>query len=278
MKKIMIPCLAVTLLLGSTAVADAAGAESSSIEVVHKMEGKKRGLENALERVKNPIAREAIKRNLEQQEEHKKHKREKKHKKDKESEKEDVSLSIFTVGGVEVKGLTGLTTAKGATLRVNDFSNLSGIKAEAEDDDAEVTVSLNGSMVHKDYLNSILLSANDVIVVKVKDDKKTQNYKVTLVKSEDISLDKFTVGGVDVSTLAGITSNTGAVLKIDNFNSFKGIVVETKNNAEVTVTLNGSAVHKDYLANIPLRLKDVIDVKVKEGNTTQTFKVTLQQK
>lgn len=379
----MIPCLAATLLLGSMAVADVAGAEStekvdsSAIKVAHKMEGKKRGLENALENVKNPIAREAIKRNLERQEARKKDKedkKDKKHKKDAKCDKENVTLGTFTIGGVDVSDLAGLTTETGAVLKVDDFNDFKGIKVEAENDDTDVTISLNASKVHEDYWNSILLRANDVIVIKVTNGETTQDYKVTLVEkvdislntftiggidvrkleginteegstlkvddftnfkgivveaededaevtvslngstvnkdylaslllrakdvivvtvengeteedykvtiveSEDISLSKFTIGGVDVMSLQGITNTSGAVLEVDNFTNFKGIIVEAKNDAEVTVTLNGSSVHKDYLTHIPLRLDDVIVTQVKEGSTTQTYKVTLQQK
>lgn len=202
MKKLMIPCLAATLLLGSTIFADQAGATSSNkgdvpIKFAHNS-GKSHGLYNALERGnKSERAKEVIQRNIEKKEAHQKWKEEKeklkwdkkkdkakdykdKEKKDKKDEKADLSLRTFTVGGVDVSKLSGLTTKEGAILKVADFKDFTGINVEVNGDNAHFAIFLNGYKIHEDYIKNIHLRDKDVIVVQVKDGKETKKYKLTL--------------------------------------------------------------------------------------------------
>src|SRR5690606_18255959 len=136
----------------------------------------------------------------------KKDKQKDKDKKDKKDEKVDLSLRTFTIGGVDASNLSGLTTKEGASLKVADFKDLTGITVHAESKHAEVAVFLNGSKIHEDYLKTINLRNKDVIVVQVKDGKETKEYKLTLVHADAMALSKFTIGGVDVRSLSGITT------------------------------------------------------------------------
>src|SRR5690606_18161422 len=77
-------------------------------------------------------------------------------------------------------------------------------------------------------------------------------------------------------SLDGITSKDGATLKVANFDSFTGIVVQPEDNsAVVTVSLNDKAVNKDYLGDLVLRANDKLVVTVKKGDREQTYTVKL---
>ncbi|WP_134702764.1 hypothetical protein [Ammoniphilus sp. YIM 78166] len=93
------------------------------------------------------------------------------------------------------------------------------------------------------------------------------------MREQDYLLKRLTIGGHELRTWAGLTTSNGAIVKVD---SFKGIVAEAKDRyADVNVKLNGYVVTSG-LSTLDLRANDVILVTIKDGDVTQTFKVTVQ--
>ncbi|MBU7005631.1 S-layer homology domain-containing protein [Phosphitispora fastidiosa] len=99
----------------------------------------------------------------------------------------NATLAVFTAGGVDVTGLTGLEVTDpsvdaGAELEVADFTGFAGIGAAPADSNATVTVTLNGITIDEADLATQVLAENDVIVVVVvaEDGVTTKYYKLTV--------------------------------------------------------------------------------------------------
>lgn len=103
--------------------------------------------------------------------------------------------------------------------------------------------------------------------------------------ADDATLFAFTVGGMDALSLDDVVVedpdvDEGAILFVENFTNFKGIVATpNQNSATVSVSLNGSVVAVADLATQPIAEGDVIVVTVvaADGETTMYYKVTTEQ-
>jgi hypothetical protein len=106
----------------------------------------------------------------------------------------DASLSLFTLGNMNVLGLGGIVvtdpdTDAGALLHVEDITDFEGIVVQTTDANATYTVTLNGDPVDAADLPTQPLAYDDVVVVTVvaEDGETTMFYKVTIV-GEDRTL------------------------------------------------------------------------------------------
>ncbi|WP_134702763.1 hypothetical protein [Ammoniphilus sp. YIM 78166] len=183
---------------------------------------------------------------------------------------DEVGLSTFTIGGMNVNGLAGLTTSQGAVLKVNQ-SGLKGITLQTKDQEASVTVKVNGTQISSSQLANYRLYAQDVVQVVVKDGTTTQEYKVKLVQAENLSLDRFRINGVDIRNLSGLTTTDGAIVEVQDFSSYNGLEVRAQDSAAVvTVKINDSIYTPSQLSNFPFLSGDRVVVEVKNGSLVET--------
>ncbi len=101
-------------------------------------------------------------------------------------------LALFTVGGEDVLGLSGLEVGDpevdpGAELFVSDLTDFAGIEAETEHPMAQYTLTLNGEELSGEQMPSVDLYADDVIVATVVAENQTTHryYKLTIVEGEE---------------------------------------------------------------------------------------------
>ncbi|NLX92002.1 MAG: copper amine oxidase N-terminal domain-containing protein [Firmicutes bacterium] len=100
----------------------------------------------------------------------------------------DEILESFTIGGKDVLALEGVSVQSpgeaGATLKIDDFINFGNISIKPADEEASITVFLNGSVVEKEDLAAQAVEDGDVIlaiVTTTRDNKTvTYYYKVTV--------------------------------------------------------------------------------------------------
>ncbi|RXT06392.1 hypothetical protein [Ammoniphilus sp. CFH 90114] len=270
MKKIVVSCLAMSLIFSSGLYVKDAGAAPPHKNDSPASVQKKTGLENALSKGnKNDVAKAAIQRNMVKKEG-------KMVPQPVEPVPADVTLSTLTIGGLDASKLEGLSTSAGATLEVAEFTNFKGISFSTNNKDVNTTVSVNNYVLQPDRLANFMFRSGDKIVITVKDGSTTQTYTIQLVSSVDLSLNKFTIGGLDVSKLSELTTTKGAIFKVDSFSNFNGIEIQPKNNqANVTISLNGDNLPSSQWKDIQLLNNDVIIVTVKEGSNTLSYKITL---
>jgi hypothetical protein len=103
--------------------------------------------------------------------------------------------------------------------------------------------------------------------------------------SNNANLSVFAVGGINVLNLSGLRVNNpesdqGATLFVEDFDGFAGISIETAHPlASLTLTLNGTEVDENDMADLPIAEGDVIVASVVAENTTTTqhYKVTASQ-
>jgi hypothetical protein len=101
--------------------------------------------------------------------------------------------------------------------------------------------------------------------------------------SNNAELNTFTVGGMDALALSGLVvddpdTDPGAILYVDDFSDFFGVVVETQDeNAEYIVTVNDIVVAYEDLEDLEINYEDVILVTVtaEDQVTVKYFKLTV---
>ena len=106
----------------------------------------------------------------------------------------DATLETFTLGGVDVLDLSGIVVAdpeveEGAELFVSDISEFTGIVAVASDENATVSITVDGVEVLEANWADYAFESNDVVLATVEAEDGTINYyKVTLVDTESASI------------------------------------------------------------------------------------------
>lgn len=152
----------------------------------------------------------------------------------------ETALSVFEVGGQNVKDLAGVNTAEGATLTVSDFTGFKGITVQAAAPDVQsVTVTINDLVVPEAELAERAIAANDVLIVTVvaADGESTVQYKVTVVPVlvTGVSLNK-----TELFLQVGTTAEEPLIATIEPANATnKDVAWESSNPAIVTVDSDG---------------------------------------
>ncbi len=202
------------------------------------------------------------------------------------------NLSSFTLGDINVLGLSGIVVTNpdietGATLEVDNFIDFSGIVATPEDENATVSIKVNGNIIADELLPEYQLSENDVVLATVVAENQinTKYYKVTLVSpppATDATLSVFSLGGIDVLEIDNVIvdnpDDEGAELFVENFETFVGIEVETTDtNASVVITIDGVTINPDNYNTQTFSPGSVVlaTVVAEDGVTSIYYKVTL---
>lgn len=106
----------------------------------------------------------------------------------------DATLETFTLGGVDVLELPGIVvnnpSEEGAELFVTDISEFIGIVAVPTDENATVTIGVNGlEIVEADWADYAFESGDVVLAIVEAEDGTLKYYKVTLVDYVSATID-----------------------------------------------------------------------------------------